>query len=671
MAARRPILEEAAAHKSAAPKTLIKPQQAPVTSAKTASSSAVNCTYFTGSANCFGFYQGGHEALGYNAELNAISFTHRAAQNYSTVPNGNTGTIVNKWSVNNGSTWDSTVIWANTVDLGRYPQGGLYNPPGNTNINNAYAVGMGVAVVSGFDGSWWASKKLTTPGTMTAGTDQQFFSNVAPFATLGKKVDFPRYGYTYTKDGLVRALGEVCDDINATTAPNFEGPRGAAVVKGTFNAGAMVWSYDSLIPPTILRSNGSKQMTFDLADMAWNDAGTVGYVMMIGARAATTGAMKGYQPMVYKTTTSGATWTLMPAQDFTNPLCFRGLVDRLWPVNSGTLIVPSFNPAEGIDMAVDANDNLHIATTVVGSYSTNNDSLEYTSNFGTEQYSWPYGSFGFPTIYDFYTVTGGGWRMNIVDSMTSEGTSGTSGYPGYSYNQWASAAIGIDARIQIAHSPDRTKLFYSWGNTDTNVTLGLKWNSFPDLMMRGYDINTNKFTPEVNVTGNVFNAPNTADKTAYFHYMANRTIVTNSATATNEIPFTISYNSTNDGNVEMNHYYLKGASFSQSDFTINPLISSACVVGINSPAKDTHGFDAVCFPNPANGSATIAITLDAAKTADITIYNMVGAQVYNTQIKGNAGTNNVTVDLSSLSRGIYMYTVKVGNANISKKLIVE
>ncbi|MGZ3933128.1 MAG: hypothetical protein ACXVP0_18040, partial [Bacteroidia bacterium] len=47
MAARRPILEEAAAHKSAAPKTLIKPQQAPVTSAKTASSSAVNCTYFT------------------------------------------------------------------------------------------------------------------------------------------------------------------------------------------------------------------------------------------------------------------------------------------------------------------------------------------------------------------------------------------------------------------------------------------------------------------------------------------------------------------------------------------------------------------------------------------------------------------------------------------------
>lgn len=669
-AAQRPILEEGTGSHKAASKNPVKhPAHSASFNAKTVSTSAVTCKYFTGSANAFGFYQGGHEALGYNADVNAITFTHRSAQNYSVVPNGNTGTIVTKWSINNGATWDSTVLWANTTDLGRYPQGGLYNPPGNTNINNAYAVGMGVAVVGGFDGSWWASKKFTTPGTMTGGTDQQFFSNVAPFATLGKKVDFPRYGYSYTNDGFVRALGEICNDINNTTSNAGYGVRGEAVVKGTFNAGAFTWTYDSLVPNTILRSDGSKQITSNLADMAWNDAGTVGYVMMLGVRAGATGTMKGYQPIVYKTTNSGGSWSALPVFDFTS-MC--ALTDRLWPVSTNSnLIVPSFNPGEGIDMAVDANDNLHLVCTVVGTSSTDNDSLDYTDAFGSEQYSWPFVNLGFPTIYDFSTTSTGSWNMFVVDSMGTMGPSGTSGYPGYASNPWASAAIGYDARIQIAHSPDRTKMFYSWSATDTNITLGLHWNEYPDIFMKGYDINTGKLTPRLNVTGGLINNPSTADQTAYFHYMANRTILTNASTATNEVPFTISYNSTDDGNVEVDHYYLKGASFSQSDFTVNKMTPTPCITGINSPSKDAMGFDAICYPNPASNAAVIAVTLDSPKTVDVSIHNLLGAQIQSTQLKGAAGVNNVNIDLSGLSRGVYMYSVKAGNSVISKKLIVE
>ncbi|MGZ4064654.1 MAG: hypothetical protein ACXVP0_16870, partial [Bacteroidia bacterium] len=340
----------------------VKPAANAGSSAKTASTVATSCVHFSSSANAFGFYQDGHEGLQYNAAVNAISFVHRCGPTYTTIPNGNTGVMVAKWSVNQGTNWDSTVIWTNTTNLARYPQGGIYNPAGNTNINNAYFVGMGETTTgSGFNGSWYASKKITTPGNNTPGTDMQFTANTAPFASLGKKIDFPRYGFS-SDNLVVRAQGEIVNDINdVTSAPYYSNPRGVAVVKGTFNAGAFIWSYDSLVPPTTLRSGGSKQIVSRWSDMAWDDNGVVGYVMMIGSRAGTTGAMKGYQPIVYKTTTSGATWTLMPAQDFTTSQ-FQGLVDRLWPTNTNTnLVVPSFSGGEGWDIAVDVNGNMHLA----------------------------------------------------------------------------------------------------------------------------------------------------------------------------------------------------------------------------------------------------------------------------------------------------------------------
>lgn len=428
---------------------------------KNAATSAVSCTHFAGSANAAGVYLNGQECLQYYPDINTVSFMHRAPTCYTAAPtNGNTGTQIMKWSANQGTSWDSTVVYTSNTNLGRYPQGGFYNPVGNTNPNNAYVVAMGPTTPgSGWNGSWFASKLLTA-SKLVAGSDIQNFPNTAPFGTLGKKVDFPRYGFAFTQDGHVRALGNVSNDVNNTSAAPYDNPRGEAVIKGTFNAGAFVWTYDSLIPPTILRSDGSKQMTYNMADMAWNDAGTVGYVMMIGARAGTTGSMKGYQPIVYKTTNSGASWALLPAFDFT---AFNAVNDRLWATSSNTnLSVPFFSSREGLDMAVDMNNNLHLVCTVVGSYSNDNDSLEYTGTWGTGQYRFPQaGAFTYPTIFDFNTSAVGSWNCLLVDSMGTEGPSGTSGQGGYAYNPWAAGAASLDARIQICHSPDRTKMFYS------------------------------------------------------------------------------------------------------------------------------------------------------------------------------------------------------------------
>ena len=648
-------------------KNMTKPASAAKASGIAALGSATSCTKFSGSANAFGGYQGGHEVLQYNADVNAITFVHRCSPTYTGIANGNTGVLVVKYSANQGSTWDSTVTYASTVNFGRYPAGGLYNPLGNSTLTNAYLVTEGETHPgANWSGSHFSSKKVTIPGNTTPGVDMQWFPNTAPFGTLGKKVDFARYGYTYTKDGFVRFLGAVQNDANGTTNLAY-GVRGEAIIKGTFVAGAFVWSYDSLVPATIMRSDGSKQLTDRLAMMAWNDAGNIGYVVIYGARAGSTGVMKGYQPIVYKTTTSGASWSLLPQQDFTT-YQFKGLTDRLWGVSTNTnLLVPQFNNGEGCEAAVDVNNNLHIVTTVVGTPSTNNDTLDYQDQFGTEKYTFPYGgNFGFPTIYDFYTTTAGGWNYHIVDSMGTEGPAGTSAGGGFSSNPWAAAAIPIDARIQMAFSPDRKKMFYSWTESDTSLTGKLHWNMFPDIKMRAYDVTIDKVTPRVNVTGGV-TTPDNADQSAFMQYMANRTILTNSVSGTHEIPFTITYNNAADGNNPVTHFYLRGSTLSQANFSITPMRP----VGVSSLANNTPSYEVIAYPNPANGSTTVSVNLKDAKPFEINVYNTVGALMQTMNFNGQVGNNNVTLDISKLSAGVYFYNVKADNSIITNKLIVE
>src|SRR4051812_7939413 len=118
-------LRESMISESAVNKTTTGPGKSvtkPATTVKTSSTIATSCTHFAGSYNALGVYLSGQECLQYNADVNAVTFVHRAAPCYS-LSGGNSGTQVVKYSINNGSNWDSTVFWQSTVNFGRYPQG--------------------------------------------------------------------------------------------------------------------------------------------------------------------------------------------------------------------------------------------------------------------------------------------------------------------------------------------------------------------------------------------------------------------------------------------------------------------------------------------------------------------------------------------------------------------
>jgi hypothetical protein len=632
-------------------------------------------TRFTGSMNVFGYLVSQSRPLQYNGSLNAVSMITRKDGTYTASSNSNSGTIVGHYSTNMGGTWNETCLFTDGTNLGRYPNGGIYNPLGNTNITSAYIIGTGPQVATApWVGNYYANKPITVPGTTTPGTDVQKMLNASLPATM-RKHHFSRYAFTAIDGGLVRSMANVLNDPDGTTYAAIA-YRGAAMVKGTFNAGSFVWGIDSFIPATTMNSGGYKNLN-GVPLQAWDESGVVGYVVMLGSRADGTlsatrvGPTGGFQPIVYKTTNSGASWSLLPGNDFADMACFTAVNDRTYPVQglaTSTLIVANFQNSEGWDAVVDANGQLHIGSMIVGHTSNHVDSLGYRSVFGTEQYNYAEtGPFNYPVFYDFYTYAAGGWGYHMIDSMGTEGPSGTSGQPGYSSNQWSDgsgAKMDQDARFQMSRSIDGTKIFYTWTESDTNIT-GVKWNMFPDLKVKGYDVVTKMMTDRLDVT----NADANLTQSAYYHYTSNKAAV---SAGTYTIPTTLTKNATLDGSINTDTYFNDNAVFASSSFSITAMApKSGCTVTAISN-QTAYNYEVSAYPNPANQQTTVVVRLkEKASNIEVTILNSVGQLVNTYHVNGQLGVNEVNVNLSNLSAGVYFYNVKVENASVTKKLIVQ
>ncbi len=78
------------------------------------------------------------------------------------------------------------------------------------------------------------------------------------------------------------------------------------------------------------------------------------------------------------------------------------------------------------------------------------------------------------------------------------------------------------------------------------------------------------------------------------------------------------------------------------------------------------------YPNPTTGITTFDFNLKNASDVKISIVNLVGQEVLSVaNNKFNAGVNEVRADLSSLTSGVYLYTMTVDGQSQSQKLIIS
>jgi len=656
-----------------------------------------NWRSFTGSINAYGVLYSSSKPLQYNDELNTVSFIHRKSNTYSMAPQPTlagalSGGIVSMISGNWGNSWDSTLLWNNNTQWARYPQGGIYNPNGNTNINNAHVVAMGPVVTSNGDwtGNFFASKPLGAANYNNIASDtpnaQQFLPSTAPYGTLNK-VDFAYNDFASTDDGVVHSIGLIADNVNPTVS-NY---RGARVIKGAFNAGTFTWTGDSIIPGVSVASGGTKDL-IGIPFMAWNESGTVGYVFHIGCNitnTVTVNANRGYQPIIFKTTNGGISWSEIPGIDFTLPSFAAPVLDRLLSTRSNSNItIPFFNFTEGISSTVDKNDDLHIVSTLFGSSSAHPDSLGFTFRFNNadgETYSYPHVPGVRPYVYDFIggANTSTPWKVIVVDSLSTEVPGDRAAEAGYLTNPFVGDPATGDkvlsaSRIQASRTPDGKYIVYTFAESDTSLTSSaFKWNQIPNVKARLLDVSTGNIHPnEINVTRpSLVSLRNTnVSSRAFFHYASSKCALAQTISVGPNgpaiiLPMTVSNNLNLDPLSPISHRYsttaLNFGGVSEADillpgntvgFAENKLLS------VNS---------SFIFPNPAKNNAILEIVLQSNSNVEVSVVNLMGQVIQTSSTSGQLGSNSISLDLNNISKGIYLVHVKIDNASSTKKLIVE
>lgn len=648
--------------------------------------SASQWQLLTGSMNVYGMLQSGQHPLQYNKQLNAVSFIHRKSDFYNETPQlpvtARSGVIIAEVSANGGLTWDSTCIYASANNWGRYPQGALYNPTGNSSISNAQVIGCGVTVDNaGFSGCWYASKSLsaftTTAGTLSA--QQQYYTfNQGPYSTVMPRHGWMYQGFTITGDGLIHASGVQGQDLQGTAELTA-----FAVATGSFNGTTVDWKIDTLVPPAVKKSD-SISLHINEPKMAWNAAGTIGYLVGTGVLRTGTLSNRSYQPIVYKidkTVNANATWTLLPAIDFN--ATFSVVTNHLEqtyltaPVNGQSVAALPY--VAEYDVSVDQLNRLHLGAIFCSGYSDHVDSLQYfgtytTSINPTEAYRWKHIPGHRPYLYDFIHVGASAWKLVLVDSLSSESPGFVSGDPGYQDNPWdedANQKIPIDARLQMSRTENGNVILFSYAQSDSLFTnQQFKYNNLPDVYLRAMRIDN--FCGEV--VSNRVNATvndNTIRTRATLHYMSptlpDFSITINpfqpsTYSVTGKVPLTVT-NSNPYSQLTNNATWFSNAAYNFQFYAI----ADDCT-GIIEQKNSGKTFEVL--PNPAQDRVFIRFSEQLDSEATITLVDLTGKIIKQNKISG--ADLHYEMDLEGLQMGMYFISIFDKSGQFaSKKLVIE
>ena len=552
-----------------------------------------------------------------NEDLGLILFTHRAK-----IINGvgSSGDIISTRSADGGDTWSSFMVMSNsTGHNNRYPSGVIYNPTGNTNIDNAFTAYCGPVS----DGAGWLE---TFAGSIQL--DSSYVSNNL-FPSFGSLI---RMGVTATSDGKVHAMGSAYQSTPLYLLDtNY-------LLTGTFNAtnNNFDWTTTNFKPTFVADTDGSEFAYVWHFNTAWSDDGVTGYYWTVGRDSSND--TRSYQPLVWKTTNSGTTWAKMPVFDFST---LTIITDYLQPMKGVTPTASRPMFSNSMDGVVDANGDLHLISLVKAASSDNIDSLGYSYYVANNDFANP--------IFDVYTTSSGWTARHLGDIYTVAVPSAEGGF----------GDIGWDLRLQAGKTTDGTKIFASWTDSDTTIapvgSAGLLLNMFPDVYVAAWDIVTLKQTEPTN-----FTMGTSLYGDCFFHYMSD-IIISDNGTFT--IPITELDLGTLPTDV-VTIQYVKGISFVEADFVSG--------VGINNSTIESTVSVSQNRPNPFNGTSQIDINLEKAANVSIEVINITGQKVYtNNYGKMGAGSHTVSISSNNLSSGVYFYTVVAGNTSVTKKMIVE
>ena len=579
----------------------------------TPTSTAVTLIPLGQSANAFGTTGGPKTFLFAHPVINTVAFIHRATN----APGPGSGFLQYDYSTDGGSTWTNNAGPAYSPAGGpffnaRYPQGLIYNPVGNTDPANG-KIAYFAPTLAGTNAGW---------GGLCNGVANL---SATPAATKTENIS----DSYLIPDGM--ALNT--NDNNCWVSDIWTEPTTAEygdtlmLFKGVWNGSD--YSYTEIKVPAISDGATAADKVVVATQIAWAPNGLTGYAALLGHESFSDAPDSSLYPTVFKTTDAGATW---------NRVASLGLnaIDTI--LQSGLAITTGFE----MDMTVDANGNCHLVLEV-GPLGSSGYSIVSQSGF-----------FG---IFDIYTTDGGtNWNAQLLalpQTFRGEFTD--------------SQTLNEDNRCQVSRTLDGTRLFFVWFDTDT-LTFGVTDNINPDAHCVGYNVTTNQWTQDINLT-----AGTDADGVCIFGNVSPFTLA-GSAAGCNKIPMGILALTGGGPSSFVDHSYINGAEVCDADFTVTgapQAITNFAVSVQEIPATASFAIGQN-YPNPFNGSTSLDVNLKNNTDVTVEVYSIIGKLVSTSRYTNlNAGVNTLTIDASNLSAGMYTYSVTIGTEKVSRNMIVK
>ena len=574
--------------------------------------------------NAFGAYGNNRTYLWAEPQMNAISFSHRATTpssgwlSYDFTKDGGAN-----WDVNKGPVYITTGTPPNDHPLARYPQGAIYNPLNSVNPDSAYF-------------TYFAPLRDTTNPGPSGGDWGGIGYGVYQFSEA-----IPRTQHRHASSKSDNIYHLIPDAFHSTqkgtlfgVEPSIPHLRGAyidtmIISKGTFDPSKhdVNYTFTTMSVPlsTYDGPNGTGDKVMADQKVAFAPDGMTGYFSVLGHNDWNFKADSTYYPILYKTTDGGATWN----GPINVPIDNLGLMQRgmVYTDDIGDTI-KTYSTAFQHDLAVDVYGKPHIFTLVCPS--TNNWSVPAEIGYMVD-------------IYD----SAGTWAANIVSNIQS--------YQGkYGADVGTNQALSEWNRGQISTTFDGKKIFYTWFDTDTTTYNGLG-NTYCDMISAGMDVTTSARTLSKNFTyGSSAEASVAFGCVSYY--------VLEPAPNTYEIPVAYQFLNNNQTDKPVDFFYIKDATFANAEFT----------VGIADKANAEAFKLSSNVPNPFHNLTSFTLNLVKASNVTISVYNMLGQKIYdkNEGVLG-AGEHNLTFDGSKLNAGIYFYSVKAGDKEVSRKMIID
>jgi len=265
---------------------------------------------------------------------------------------------------------------------------------------------------------------------------------------------------------------------------------------------------------------------------------------------------------------------------------------------------------------------------------------------------------GMSKYYQFTTVPTGDYRVKaaVYDSL---GT--TTGYiPTYHTSSfyWYSATV-------ISHTAGTGDI-----NKDITMMIGTP-TSGPGFVGGNVSAGANKGTtvgdPIEGLQMNIMNSSNVLIQSVRTDVNGNYSFSNLPLGTYTVFPDSLNYLTTAYDNITLTSSAsaMSAASFRQNTLsgTITPIPTSVNAVSNISSI--------VAFPNPASNKLTLQWTAANADNGTLTISDITGREVYSSAISFAAGAGVKTVDLSSMTNGLYIVSVKTASSSYTTKVQVQ